>query len=138
MTTRPLSHSISAGVAVIFGLVTVLSGGRALFGDANMGAVVPFVLWFNCVAGFVYVLTGFALWRGAGWAFALSIGVAVATALAFAAFLWHVWRGGPYELRTAVAMVLRFAVWSAIVTVAAGNRRVRRDCAVPHHENSRH
>ena len=55
MTARPLSHSISAVVAIVFGLATVISGGRALFGGADMGAVVPFVLWFNFLAGFAYV-----------------------------------------------------------------------------------
>lgn len=64
MTARPLSHSIASGVAVVFGLATVISGGRALFGGADMGAVVPFVLWFNFVAGFAYLLAGIGLWRG--------------------------------------------------------------------------
>ncbi|GAA4135280.1 hypothetical protein ACFFTN_26610 [Aminobacter aganoensis] len=58
MTARHLSVSIAAGVAVAFGLATVLSGGRALFGDVDMGAVVSFVLWFNFLAGFAYVLSG--------------------------------------------------------------------------------
>lgn len=43
-----LALNIAAVVAVIFGLLTVISGGRALFGDVDMGAVVSFVLWFNC------------------------------------------------------------------------------------------
>ena len=41
-----------AVVAVLFGLLTVLSGGRTLFGGEAArlaaGAIVPFVLWFNC------------------------------------------------------------------------------------------
>lgn len=45
-----------AMVAVLFGWLTVLSGGRTLFGGEAArlaaGAVVPFVLWFNFVAGF--------------------------------------------------------------------------------------
>ena len=34
------TRSVAAGVAVVFGLLTVVSGGRALFGGADMGAVV--------------------------------------------------------------------------------------------------
>ena len=63
MTARPLSQSIIAGVAVVFGLATVISGGRALFGGADMGAVVPVVLWFNFMTGFAYLLAGIGLWR---------------------------------------------------------------------------
>ena len=59
MTARPLSHSITAVVAIVFGLATVISGGRALFGGADMGAVVPVVLWFNFMTGFAYLLAGF-------------------------------------------------------------------------------
>ena len=48
-----------AVVTVLFGLLTVLSGGRTLFGGEAArlaaGAIVPFVLWFNFVAGFAYV-----------------------------------------------------------------------------------
>lgn len=133
MTPRPLSLSIAAGVAVVFGLMTVLSGGRALFGGADMGAVVPFVLWFNFLAGFAYVLAGVGLWRGAAWAPSLAVGIAAATAAVFATFLWHVWRGGAYETRTMAAMTLRLAVWTAIAAVAVGNGRVRRNSADPHH-----
>ena len=45
MTRRPRSQTVAAAVAVIFGLLTIVSGGRALFGGVDMGAVVPFVLW---------------------------------------------------------------------------------------------
>ncbi len=120
MTARPLSHSIASGVAVVFGLATVISGGRALFGGADMGAVVPFVLWFNFVAGFAYLLAGIGLWRGTAWAPVLSIGIAAATAVVFVFLLWHVWRGeAPYESRTMAAMILRLGIWATIATVAA-------------------
>lgn len=124
MTTRPLSLSIAAGMAVVFGVLTVISGGRALFGGADMGAVVPFVLWFNFAAGFAYVAAGLGLWRGAGWAPALAIGIAAATAAVFAGFLWHVWRGGAFETRTMAALPLRLAVWVVIAAVGVAHRRV--------------
>jgi hypothetical protein len=86
MTRRPRSQTVAAAVAVIFGLLTIVSGGRALFGGVDMGAVVPFVLWFNFVAGFAYVLAGIGLLRGAGWAPLLSLAIATATVAVFAAF----------------------------------------------------
>ena len=112
------SLATAAAVAVIFGLLTVASGGRALFGGVDMGAVVPFVLWFNFVAGFAYVLAGVGLWRDAGWAPMLALGIAVATAAVFAAFLWHVGAGGAWEARTMGAMVLRTGVWIVIAALA--------------------
>lgn len=114
--SRPLT--IAATVAAIFGLLTIASGGRALFGGVDMGAVVSFVLWFNFVAGFAYVLAGVGLWRGTNWAPMLSRVIALTTAVVFAAFLWHVSSGGAWEARTMGAMVLRTCVWIVITTLA--------------------
>jgi hypothetical protein len=119
MHIRTRSVTIAAAVAVIFGLLTILSGGRALFGGADMGAVVPFVLWFNFLAGFAYVVAGLGLWYRTSWAARLSIFIALATAAVFATFLWKVWSGTAYEARTMGAMGLRLATWVAISIVAA-------------------
>ena len=62
----------AAAVAVLFGAITVFSGGTALFGSAVLraayGDVVPHVLWFNFLAGFAYVLAGIGLFRSRRWA----------------------------------------------------------------------
>ena len=50
------THHIAGVAAIAFGLLTLISGGSALFGLVDMGAVVPFVLWFNFLAGFAYVV----------------------------------------------------------------------------------
>ena len=109
-------------VAVGFGLLTIKSGGAILFGDAatraTAGNYVPFVLWFNFVAGFAYVAAGAGLWMQQRWAAWLAVAIAVATALTFAAFGAHVYSGGAYELRTVVAMSLRTLVWATIAAIA--------------------
>ena len=116
-----------AAVAVAFGLLTIASGGSTLFGgDAarqSAGAYVPFVLWFNFLAGFAYVLAGAGLWLERRWAVPLAFTIAGATLLVFAAFGMHVARGGAYEMRTVAAMTLRSVLWAAIAWV--GSRRVR-------------
>ena len=90
---------IAAGVAVLFGLLTIVSGGRALFGGpearAAVGDAVPFVLWFNTLAGFAYVMAGGGLFARQRWAVWLSVAILVATLAVFAAFGLHVLLGGP-------------------------------------------
>lgn len=108
----------AGAVALVFGALTIVSGGRALLDGAGMGDVVGFVLWFNFGAGFVYVLAGLGLLRGAGWAGRLALAIAVATLLVFAAFGIHVMSGGGYEMRTVAAMTLRSAVWAGIAALA--------------------
>jgi uncharacterized membrane protein (DUF2068 family) len=114
-------------VAISFGLLTIRAGGTVLFGSAAArsaaGHYVPFVLWFNFLAGFAYVIAGVGLWLERRWAAWLAVVVAAATALLFAAFGVHVLAGGAYELRTVVAMSLRTLVWTAIAVVALLARR---------------
>lgn len=109
-------------VAVAFGLLTIKEGGTILFGGeaarAAVGSYVPFVLWFNFVAGFAYVIAGAGLWMQQRWAAWLAIAIAAATALTFAAFGAHVYSGGAYEPRTVIAMSLRTLVWAAIAAFA--------------------
>lgn len=111
-----------AVLAAVFGLMTIKEGGTVLFGGAAAraaaGAYVPFVLWFNFLAGFAYVIAAIGLWRRARWAAWLATGIALATALTFAAFGVHVLAGGDYELRTALAMALRTTVWLVIAALA--------------------
>jgi hypothetical protein len=113
---------IAAGVAIVFGLLTILSGGRVLFGNeaarAAVGNAVSFVLWFNFVAGFAYVIAGIELilrHQSAVW---LSIGLFVTTFLVMLTFGMHILQGGAYEMRTVGAMILRAAVWAVISLVA--------------------
>jgi len=126
MPDTKLSRSVLAAavVAIVFGALTVVSGGIALFGGADMGAVVPVVLWFNFLAGFAYIAAGLALWfkdRRAWWLSAL---ILAATLVVLAYFVFHVAQGGAYEPRTVGALLLRSGVWAAIATVAyrAGRR----------------
>jgi hypothetical protein len=110
-----------------FGLATVASGGRVLFGPeaarVEAGHYVPFVLWFNFLAGFAYLVAALGIARRRGWAAPLSLGLAVATGLVFAALGVHVALGGAFETRTVAAMSLRTAFWAAL---AVATRRLAR------------
>jgi hypothetical protein len=71
------------------------------------------------------VIAGIGLWLRRRWAARLTIAIAAATALAFAALGVHVASGGAYEQRTVIAMTLRLLVWVAIAAIAW--RRLLRD-----------
>lgn len=113
---------IAAVVAILFGIATVASGGSVLFGEGAEGAgnYVPFIVWFNFLAGFFYVVAGVGLWLRAAWAPWLALALALLTGLAFAALGWHIGTGGAYEARTVAAMTLRLVLWSAIAALALG------------------
>lgn len=116
-------------VAVGFGLLTIKEGGTVLFGDETArtaaGNYVPFVLWFNFVAGFAYVIAGIGLWLRQRWAVWLAAAIAATTALTFAIFGLHVYSGGAYGQRTVIAMSLRTLIWVAITTAAVRTLRCK-------------
>lgn len=109
-------------LAIGFGLLTLREGAAVLFVDGAArhaaGHYVPFVLWFNFLAGFAYVATSVGLWLRRRWAAWLASAIALATALVFLAFGVHVVLGGAWEHRTPIAMILRMLVWTGIATVA--------------------
>ena len=120
MTTSRLMTTL-AGIAVVFGALTVFSGWQGLFGDAAtraaLGHTVGYVLWFNFLAGFAYVAAGWGLWRGARWGLWLASALALGTALVAAAFGVHVLGGGAFEMRTVGALALRLAFWAVVAAV---------------------
>jgi hypothetical protein len=125
MVTRPQHTTWSrllCLLAIGFGLLTLREGGAVLFIDGAArqaaGDYVPFVLWFNFLAGFAYIAAGVGLWLRRRWAAWLALAIAAATALVFLAFGVHVLLGGAWEQRTAAAMTLRTLVWAGIAAMA--------------------
>ncbi len=111
-------------IAVLFGIATIKEGGTVLFTEAGKqgaGNYVPFVLWFNFIAGFAYVLAGISLFRLKSCVKKLSAVIAVSTVIIFISFGIHILNGGAYETRTVVAMTIRSIVWIiiAIATLRA-------------------
>lgn len=124
-TTRIAFIAIGA-IAMAFGLATIVSGGRVLFGGdaarAAAGDYLPFVVWFNFFAGFAYVAAGAGLATGQAWAARLALLIAAATAAAFLAFGLLALTGTPFEMRTVGAMTLRTALWAGIAWFAGRAR----------------
>lgn len=121
-TTKHRWTIVVAIIAVIFGAITLFAGGSVLFIDgdarASAGNYVPFVLWFNFIAGFAYILAGIGLLLWRNWAINLALIICVATLAVFAGFGLHIWLGGSYEPRTIGAMSLRSLVWLIIALTA--------------------
>lgn len=120
-TARYLRFAVS-GVALAFGIATINSGGLVLFGNQAArdaaGNYMPFIVWFNFLAGFAYVAAAAGLARGRQWAGRLSLGIAAVTALVFLVFGLFVLVGEPFEMRTVGAMMLRTALWTGVAWFA--------------------
>jgi hypothetical protein len=120
LTSRTFAIRAAAVIAGLFGAATIFSGASVLFGQgaASAGDYVPFIVWFNFLGGFFYVLAGVGLWLGRRWAALLAAALAILTALAFTALGGYIAAGAPFEMRTVAAMTLRTLVWTAIAILA--------------------
>lgn len=109
-------------IAVVFGLLTIKSGGAVLFIDGvdrqAAGNYVPFVLWFNFLSGFVYIIAGVGIWMQKRWAAKLAVLIVVSILIVYAILGLHILNGGLYETRTIAAMSMRSIVWAIIAMFA--------------------
>jgi len=115
---RSIGIWIMTVISIVFGLLTIKSGGTVLFVDGTFrqeaGNYVPFVVWFNFLAGFVYLIAGSGIWVQKHWAVWISIFIVATTLVVFAILGVHILMGGMYEVRTIAAMSLRTIVWALI------------------------
>ena len=123
---RPRWAALAAVAAIAFGVVTVVVGGKTVFGTpadrAAAGNIVPSVLWFNFIAGFAYVAAGLGVFLWRPWAAVLSALIAIATQGVFIALGIYIGLGGAFEARTVAAMTFRSLVW---IGLAIALRRAR-------------
>ena len=114
----PNWQRIMAVVALVFGILTIVSGGSVLFGPESAresaGNFVPLVLWFNFLAGFAYFVAAIGIWLDRNWALPLSLVIALATLAIALVFLFLIFGGRAFEMRTVGALALRTGVWAAI------------------------
>ena len=121
---RPMMITVLAIIAVVFGALTLFSGGRNLFDTAviaEAGNTIGFVLWFNFLAGFAYIFAGYLLWKWKLCGVRLSAVIAGATLLVFLAMgIYVIQFDGLYNAKTVGAMVLRSSVWVLIAVLSRG------------------
>ena len=105
-------------MAIGFGVMTLKSGGFALFGgDAGKqfaGKYVPFILWFNFIAGFFYIISGLGIVLKKRWGVVIAKILALSTVVVFLAFAGIVLLGMEYEMRTVGAMTVRSVFWIVV------------------------
>ncbi len=119
---RSISIWVFSIIAIVFGSLSIKSGGLVLFTTGEFhqqqGNFVPFVVWANFLGGFAYIVAAIGLFRLKRWAGYLAYLIISMTVVVYAAFAVHIMGGGLYEVQTVVAMAIRTALWFAIALLA--------------------
>lgn len=118
MGIRRITGIVTGVLGIVFGLMTLKSGGSVLFlgGAAReaAGSYVPFVLWFNFLAGFAYIGVGGLLLTQNRLGAPLGFVIAGSSILILGGLGLHIAMGGQYENRTVYAMVFRIIFWVSV------------------------
>jgi hypothetical protein len=109
-----LGRALGVFVAIAFGIVTVIAGGRVLSGTDPGYLVFRPLLVFNTAMGVAYIVAGAVTWRdlGKGRAAAAAIFAVNLVVLVGVVVLYRT--GGPVAMDSVMAMTLRTAVWAAL------------------------
>lgn len=125
MGSAELWRRAAAVVAVLFGLVTLVVGGRVLLGADPGYQVFRPLLIFNTAMGVAYVAAGLAMWRGLRGGVAGARVIVVLNAAVFAAVL--VLRAvHAVAIESVRAMAFRTLIWLALLLVLGRAGRLAR------------
>ena len=110
-------------LAVIFGLATIVAGGRVLAG-ADPGYVVfrPLLI-FNTAMGVAYVAAAIVIWRSLRWGRYAAAGIFGLNLLALGAILLLYGSGSAVAVDSLGAMTFRTAAWLAFFLALSWIRR---------------
>ncbi len=111
-------HRLAAIPAFILGLLSIIEGGRVLLGlSTKPYTVLPWLVWYNVVLGFVSVAAGIGVWikRTWGYTFAATI-VSLHFLVLMILVILYSFRQ-PVALHSIAAMIVRSLVWAGILLV---------------------
>lgn len=118
-------------IVILFGLITLKEGGSVALniGTARIdaGNYVPFVVWFNFLSGFVYIISGIGLWLKKTWAAKLSIFLLSSILAVYTLLFIHIFGGGLYETRTVFAMGFRSLIWGVTAFISFKTLSCKKD-----------
>lgn len=123
----------SALVAALFGIATIIAGGRVLLGaDAGYEVVRP-VLLFNTAMGVVYLAAAWLILRDPARGRLVAIAIALLNLLVLVAVIARRVGGDVVATETLAAMTLRTVVWIGIAAALGHERAGRRAVTRPDH-----
>jgi uncharacterized membrane protein (DUF2068 family) len=114
-------HRLAALLALVIGLLTIVEGGVVLLGfETKPYPVLPWLLRYNVVMGFVSLVAGHGLWREKGWAEMLSRMVLACHGLVFLSLAGMHLLGMTVAVQSIGAMLFRTVIWTVINLMIRG------------------
>ncbi len=109
---------LTAIPAVIIGLLSIKEGGSVLLGLSTKAyPVLPWLVWYNVVMGFVSVIAGAGLWMQRRWGSVFTAMILLCHGIVFLSLMALVMLGKTVARISVMAMLIRTAIWFMIYMV---------------------
>lgn len=122
MKRNKMFRSLFAIVLIAFATATLFMSSSVIFdwfGIREMeGDYVPFIVWTNFIAGWLYLVSAYGLLKAQKWAFWILIGTTLFLAIALVVLALYINSGGVFELKNVGAMGFRIALTIAFSVLA--------------------
>lgn len=114
MKKNKIVRYVVAIVLIAFALVTVFMSSSVIFDWFGIrekeGDYVPFIVWTNFIAGFIYLISAYGFLKAKKWTFWVLIGTAIFLVTALIILGLYIDAGGVFELKTVGAMGFRITL----------------------------
>ncbi len=116
-------YRLTAIVAFILGLLSIVEGGSVLLGlTTKPYTVLPWLVWYNVVLGFVSVAAGVGLWMKRTWGLSFAVTIVSLNFLVLVILVILYSFRQPVALHSIAAMLVRSLVWAGILLVLQRGR----------------
>ena len=121
--SRHIVQLLATAVAILFGLATVVAGGRVLLGPDPGYLVYRPLLIYNTLMGVAYIAAGYAIWRSIRQGAHAAQAILLLNVLVLAGIVYLYRNGDAVAIDSVRAMTLRSAVWLSLFLAVAWRRR---------------
>ncbi len=114
--TQQNRHRLASILAVILGLLSIKEGGSVLLGlSTKPYTILPWLVWYNVVIGFLSVLCGRGLWLKRTWADKLADTIVTLHGLVLVILIVLFAFHEAVAMISIMAMLFRTVVWVGII-----------------------
>ncbi len=113
--TQQIKHRLVAVLSIVPGLLTIKEGGSVLLGlSIPSYHVLPWLVVYNVVLGFVSLIAGTGIWMQRTWGGILAAFILLCHSLVFLIVFFLLLFREPVALISVMAMLVRTALWAII------------------------
>ncbi len=109
-------HRLAAIPAFLLGLLSIVEGGSVLLGLSTKAYIIlPWLVWYNVILGFVSVIAGTGLWMMRAWGLTFAAAIVSLHGLVLMILIILFSFGEAVALHSIMAMLIRTLVWVGIL-----------------------